>query len=170
MIVEQKICVCKFPIWMYDKDNKEYFAIPVEVAEERGIQRIESDIEVIVKIDDQDVKFLAIPFETASKRGIEIPEIEIVDHDIPIGLLGKDFITKQFVKLKWKKIDPDSYTKKYDIREHIVVAGCKLSDTLKEFDESEKKEKLKCTEKEIFDVLHPIDEFLNQHFMEIEIK
>ncbi len=169
MIVEQKICVCKFPIWMYDKDNKEYFAIPVEVAEERGIQRTESDIEVIVKIDDQDVKFLAIPFETASKRGIEIPEIEIVDHDIPIGLLGKDFITKQFVKVKWHKLN-DDYTKKYDIREHIVVAGCKLSDALKNkvFDELEGKEQLKCTEKEVFSVLHPIDEFLNQHIMEIE--
>jgi hypothetical protein len=158
---------------MYDKDNKEYFAIPVEVAEERGIQRAESDIEVVVKVDDQDVKFLAIPFETARVRGIEIPEIDIVDHDIPIGLLGKDFITKQFVKVKWHKLNDklnDEYTKKYDIREHIVVAGCKHSDALKnkEFDELEGKEKLHCTEKEVFSVLHPIDEFLNQHIMEIE--
>lgn len=165
MNIENKICVCKFPIWMYDKDNREYFALPVEIADERGIQRTISDIEVTVKIDGQDVKFLAIPFDTVAERDIDIPEIEMVEHDIPIGLAGSDFITKNFVKLIWKK-PTDEFTKKYEVQGHIVVAGCKHSETIKVDEEGT--EKLKCTEKEIFSVLHPADEFLNQHIMDIE--
>lgn len=164
-----EVCICKFPIWMYDQNGKEYFAIPIEVVEEKDIKRLPVDLEVTVDIDGQPVKFLAIPFETVAERGIEVPEIEIVDHDIPLGIKG-DYITKQFTKVKWNKITDDSYTKKYDLRDHIVIAGCKRSDALKnkKFDELEGKEKLHCTEKEIFSVLHPMDEFLNEHFGEIE--
>lgn len=160
------ICVCKFPIWMYNKDNKEYFAIPVDVAEEKGIQRQPVDLEVTVDIEGQDTQFLAIPFETVIERGIEIPKWELVDYDIPVGI-GGDYITKQFAKVTWK--DPtDEYTKKYEVKEHIVIAGCKHSEASKIFDELEGKERLQCTEKEIFSVLHPVDEFLNEHIGDID--
>lgn len=162
------ICVCKFPIWMYDKNNKEYFAIPVEVVNEKGIQ-IRPDLgdtEVTVDIEGQDTKFLAIPFETVLERGIEIPEWEIVDYDIPVGLDG-EYITKQFTKLTWKKPAVDSYTKKYEVKGHIVIAGCKHSEAVKTVDD-EGKDKLQCTEKEIYSVLHPMDEFLNEHIGDID--
>jgi hypothetical protein len=163
------ICVCKFPIWMYGKNNKEYFAIPVDVAEEKGIQQRADlgDLEIKVDIEGQDTKFLAIPFETVISRGIEVPEWELVDYDIPVGLHG-EYITKQFAKVTWKKPAVDSYTKKYEVKGHIVIAGCKHSETSKMFDEAEGKEKLQCTEKEIFSVLHPIEEFLNEHIGDIE--
>jgi hypothetical protein len=139
------ICVCKFPIWMYGKNNKEYFAIPVDVAEEKGIQQRADlgDLEIKVDIEGQDTKFLAV------------------------GLHG-EYITKQFAKVTWKKPAVDSYTKKYEVKGHIVIAGCKHSETSKMFDEAEGKEKLQCTEKEIFSVLHPIEEFLNEHIGDIE--
>lgn len=168
------VCVCKFPIWMYDKDNKEYFAIPVDIAEEKGIQKQKEDLEITVEIEGKDVKFLAIPFETVEKRHIEIPEVEMIDYDIPIGLSG-DHITKQFTKVTWKKVT-DEFIKKYEIKGHIVIAGCKHPETLIDIDKIDKSingpgsdgNKLHCTEKEIFAVLHPMDEFLDEHFGDIE--
>jgi hypothetical protein len=167
---------------MYDKDNKEYFALPIDVVKERGIQiekgvenGLNGDLEIDVEIEGKPVKFLAIPFDTVKRRHIEIPEIEIVDHDIPIGLKG-DYITKQFTKVTWKKVT-DEFTKKYDIKGHIVIAGCKPSETVKTGDEEGKDkdgeekfqhQKLQCTEKEIFSVLHPMEEFLEDHIGDIE--
>lgn len=172
MIVEQKICACNYPIWLYDKNDEEYFAIPVEVANEKGIEHRYDlgDLEIVINRDGQDIKFLAIPMKTISERGLEseIPEIEMVDHDSILS--DGSIIVRQFMKVGTSKIT-DEFVKKYDVRGHIFIAGCKPSEMVKEkeFDYfGKEKEVLRCSEKGIFTVFHPIDEFLEKHIVELE--
>jgi hypothetical protein len=166
------ICACNYPVWLYDKNNKEYFSIPFEVAEGKGIQYRPDlgDLEIVINRDSQDIKFLAIPMSTIEERGLqsEIPEIEMVDHET--NLSDGTAIVRQFMKIVWLKISDES-TKKYDVRGHIFIAGCKPSDMIKEKEldlEGKEKEVLHCSEKGIFVVLHPIDEFLEKHIVELE--
>lgn len=177
------ICSCLFPVWIYDnaKDDEEYFALPVEVIEERGIQIREDlgDLLIDIKRDGRDIKFLAIPFKSIEKYGRKdveesVPEIEMVDHEIVLS--DGSHLVKQFMKVTWQKItreDSEKYhIKEYDIRGHIFSAGCEYSDVIKEleFDDllGKEKEVLKCTEKDIYVVLHPINEFLEQHIVELK--
>lgn len=161
------ICSCIFPIWVYDKNDKEYFAMPIEVMDEDGIKKQKGDIEFVVNRDGQDIKFLAVPFESVGIRGIAIPETDTVYHDVKIGEKCDDVIAKQFTKLTWQKLDGKHF-KKYDVRGHIFIAGCEPSDTHKEFDELEGKEVLKCKDKTVYSILHPIDEFIDLHILELE--
>lgn len=157
---------------MYDENGEEYFALPIDVALERGIQirKDLGDLEIIVNRDGRDIIFLAIPFRTVEVRNIEIPEIEMVDHDV---LVGTDVIVKQFMKVKWQKVI-DEIVKKYDLRGHIIIAGCKPSEMVKEltFDDliGKEKEVLRCSDKGIFTALHPMDEFLGLHILELRNK
>lgn len=169
-------CACNYPIWLYDKNDVEYFSIPVEIAKEKGIEHRPDlgDFEIAINRDGQDIKFLAIPMKTISEssRGLEsdiVPEIEIVDHE---SILSDDSsIVRQFMKVVWLKVT-DEFVKKYDVRGHVFIAGCKPSDIVKEkeFDHLEGKEKevLQCSEKGIFAVLHPMDEVLEKHIVELE--
>lgn len=166
------ICACNYPVWLYDRNDVEYFSIPVEVAKEKGIEYRPDlgDLEVVINRDGQDIKFLAIPMKTISERGLEseIPEIEMVDHESILS--DGSIIVRQFMKVVALKIT-DEFVKKYDVRGHIFVAGCKPSEIVKEkeFDYFGKKsEVLRCSEKGIFTVLHPIDEFLEKHILELE--
>lgn len=172
------ICACNYPIWLYDKNNKEYFSIPVDIAKEKGIEYRPDlgDLEIVINRDGQDIKFLAIPMETmsesSSSRGLEsdiIPEIEMVDHESILS--DGPTIVRQFMKVTWLKIT-DEFTKEYDVRGHIFIAGCKPFDMVKEKEfnhlEGEEKDVLRCSEKGIFVVLHPIDEFLDKHIIELE--
>lgn len=175
------ICACNYPVWLYDKNNEEFFAIPVDVANEKGIQHRPDlgDFEIDINRDGQDIKFLAIPMKTISDKtrsrelglgdGTDIiPEIEMVDHETVLS--DGSSIVRQFMKVVWLKVT-DEFVKKYDVRGHIFVAGCKPSEIIKEkeFDDLEGKEKevLHCSEKGIFVVLHPIDEFLEKHIVDL---
>lgn len=166
------ICACNYPIWLYDKNNEEYFSIPVDVAKEKGIEYRPDlgDLEIVINRDEQDFKFLAIPMKTISERGLEsiIPEIEVVDHESILS--DGSTIVRQFVKVVWTKIT-DEIVKKYDVKGHIFIAGCKSSEMVKEkeFDYFGKEnEVLRCSDKGIFVVLHPIDEVLEKHIVELE--
>jgi hypothetical protein len=162
------ICACNYPIWIYDSGGKEYFALPVEIAEDIGIrtQKEFGDLEVTINRDDQDIKFLAIPFETVSERDVEIPDIEIVDHE-------SGGVIKQFMKVTIIKVGKGTYTKKYDVKGHIFIAGCEFSDTIKNMEsdnmksDSKESESPKCIDKLIYEILHPIDEFIEKHIVEI---
>lgn len=172
------ICSCIFPIWMYKQvdgreEEEEFFALPVEVAEERGIEIRDDlgDILLDIRRDGRDIKFVAIPFETVQDRGIEseIPEIQMVEHEI--STKDGSSIVKQFMKVTWQKVTDEFAVKKYDVRGHIFIAGCRPSEMVKEMgiDDLTGKEKeiLRCSEKGIFSVLHPIDEFLESHIEEL---
>lgn len=154
------ICACNYPIWFYDKNNEEYFGIPVEIANEIGIrtQKELGDLEVTINRDDQDIKFLAVPFKGIAERGVDIPDIEIVDHE-------SDGVVKQFMKVTIIKIEKGTYTKKYEVKGHIFVAGCELSET----NDSDKSEEApKCIDKLVYEILHPIDEFIEKHIVELK--
>ncbi len=193
---EEEICICLIPVWMYDENDKEYYSLPVQTIRAQNI-RIRpdlGDVEVTLKREGRDIKFIAMPFETLKERGIEVPQSEMVDHEVPLS--DGTYITKPFMKLTWQKIlnfcgltgsnsigsstgsdstGSDCYhIRKYDVKGHIVSAGCHLSETIKEkkFDEIEGKEKevLRCAnDKDIYVALHPIDEFLESHIEEIHM-
>lgn len=85
-------------------------------------------------------------------RSIENPQFEEVKEE------GFDGIIHEYMAVVWK--DPkNATTKKYDINNHIVVAGCDFP--------TEKKGKLKCVDKQIYVVLHPIDEWIEHHMIKI---
>jgi len=161
------ICGCLYPIWIYDADGKEYFAIPAEIGRDIGMIKQENlgDIEVTINRDDQDIKFLAIPCADIIERGIDIPDIEMVDHEY-------SGVIKQFMKVTWMRAGSGTYTKEYEVREHIFIAGCEFSDTIKrsEFDANssdKENETLKCVDKSVYAILHPIDEFVDKHIVEL---
>lgn len=172
------ICACNYPIWIYDSGGKEYFALPVEIAEDIGIrtQKELGDLEVTINRDEQDIKFLAIPFKDIAERGVDIPDIEIIDNE-------SDGVIKQFMKVTIIKVGKGTYTKKYDVRGHIFVAGCEFSETIKSSDKSEAQsterseverapdesrgEAPKCADKLVYEILHPIDEFIEKHIVDL---
>lgn len=170
------ICACNYPIWLYDKNDDEYFALPVDVAKDKGIIHRPDlgDFEIVIVRDGSDIKFRAMPMKTMDSRGPEfraediIPESEMVDHEVMLS--DGSTIVKQFMKLKWVPTT-DEFLKKYDVKGHIFVAGCKPSELVKEKEvdlEGKETEVLKCSEKGIFSVLHPIDEYLEKHIAELE--
>lgn len=164
-MTESDICICHYPKWVYDKYDKEYYAMPLSILERSGVKKQKGDIEFSLELDEKIVKFLAVPFdENFGKRGIPVPDVEMVYHDVAVG---HDIISKQFMQLTWEKLN-DKHYKKYDVKSHFVLAGCETSDTSKVFDELEGKEILMCENKEVYKALHPIDEFLGQHILELE--
>jgi hypothetical protein len=52
--------------------------------------------------------------------------------------------------------------KKYDVVGHVVFAGCELSEASKGEDGI-----LACDEKSIFKVLHPAEEWIEKHVIEL---
>lgn len=164
-MTDSDICICNYPKWVYDKYDKEYYAMPLSILDQSGVKKQKGDIEFPLELDGNIVKFLAVPFTEVGNRGIPVPDIEAIYHDVSVG---NDIISKQFMELTWQNLDGKHY-KKYDIKNHLILAGCEASETSKQFDELEGKEVLVCTnKKEIYKALHPIDEFLEKHILELE--
>jgi hypothetical protein len=110
----------------------------------------------LVFLDDRDgdeISYVAIPEEIFEELGtIEQPLFEEVKE---IGFDGK---THDYMAVVWK--DPkDATTKKYDVNDHIVVAGCNSP--------TDNKGKLKCVDKTTYVVLHPIDEWIAHHMIKV---
>lgn len=167
MEIEKDICICHYPVWAYDKYNNEWYGLPAIILERMGITKQKGDIEFILERDGVNVNFIAVPFSEVGTRGIPVPENDIVYHDVKIG---NDIVSKQFTKLTWQKPDGKHF-KKYEVRDHYAVAGCEPSETYRESEydnEGKEKEVLKCVNKDVFEVLHPIDEFINMHVLELE--
>jgi len=173
-------CACNYPVWLYDKNDEEYYALPVNVANDKGIVRRPDlgDFEIVINRDGQDIIFLAMPMKTlnSSSRGRDpefriediIPESKMVDHEVMLS--DGTTIVKQFMKLIWVPTT-DEFLKKYDVKGHIFVAGCKPSGLVKEKItdlEGKEVEVLKCSEKGIYSVLHPLDDYLEKHILELE--
>lgn len=136
------ICICLYPLHIVDNRNSdsiEYLAIPQEV------------------IDEMDKK-------------INIPSIDVVKEE------GFDGIIHDYVKIVWAD-SSGAMTKRYDVNNHIMVVGCdspkckvSISKTKKSSSSSKDKYKdkgCKCEEKEVYAVLHPLDEWRSHHIVEI---
>lgn len=103
---------------------------------------------------DTKIEYIAIPTEIfEDMQNIDQPEFEEVEEK------GFDGHFHKYIAVMWK--DPkEATTKKYEINDHIVIAGCDFPRT--------NKGKLKCYDKEIYVVLHPIDEWTEHHIVSIQ--
>jgi hypothetical protein len=108
------------------------------------------------KRNGQEIDYLAMPLEIIDSGIIPVPDIDIQHAE------GLDGIFRDYVAIKWKDITPDLHVKKYDVVGHVVFAGCELSEALKEKDGN-----IKCDTKSIYMVLHPLDEWVENHIVEI---
>lgn len=114
----------------------------------------EFPLDIIDKRAGKEIEYLAMPFDLI-KSGIKPPEdIDVVEEEIE----GKK---SKFVAVIWKKPSEKDDVKKYLVRGHIVIAGCEPS--LKEG-------KLQCDEKDLYMVLHPAEEWLDYHIVELTKK
>lgn len=105
---------------------------------------------IIVDIRDGDIKeFISIPLEIADESFIPIPDMEVVEEK------GFDDKIGKYMKVTWNI--PSGTPKRYNINEHIVLAGCP-------------EEELQCSTKSIFEVYHPIDEWNAYHMLELKDK
>lgn len=100
------------------------------------------------------VKYISIPDEVFDDMGcINKPDFEEVEEE---GFDGK---LHKYMAVLWS--DPThATTKKYDVNDHIVIAGCdaKVVDG----------KKLACKKKELYVVLHPINEWNGFHKVQIK--
>jgi hypothetical protein len=106
----------------------------------------------IILLDNRegsDVEYFSLPFQVISDE-MEgepfVPEMEVVKTESLTGIIGT------YMKVTWKKAP--SWAKKYDITGHIVLAGCP-------------EDARKCDVKSIFEVYHPIDEWIQEHVIEL---
>lgn len=111
---------------------------------------------VIDNRDDRSIEYIAMPIEVIKNGDISVPEIEYEEVE------GFDGIIKSYIAVKWQKIKDGDIVRKYDIVGHIVTAGCELSESSKGEDG-----KLQCSEKSIYTVLHPAEEWVEQHVIEL---
>ena len=106
----------------------------------------------LIIVDERDgieIEFFALPIETIKDGfgfGDTLPDMEVVDAESLTGIIGT------YMKVVWK--EPHSGTKKYDVQGHIVVAGCS-------------EDALECDVKNIYEVYHPIDEWIEYHIIEL---
>lgn len=115
-------------------------------------------LHIIDKRDNEEIEYLAFPDEVIDDMNgkIIVPEFEVIKEE------GFDRKIHEYMGVMWK--DPTgATTKKYEVNDHIVIAGCdsKLSDDGK---------KLQCKKKELYVVFHPLDEWEDFHIVELHKK
>lgn len=91
--------------------------------------------------------FISLPLEILDGVEVPIPDIEIVDEK------GFDDKVHKYMKVKWQDVPKSA--KRYNVSEHIVLAGCP-------------EDRLSCDTKSIFAVYHPIDEWNAYHMIELK--
>lgn len=106
--------------------------------------------------DGMNIEYLAMPVEVIKDGDIRVPDI---DHEEAKGFDG---VTRDYISVKWQEIKDGMVMKKYDVVGHIVYAGCEPSETSKEEDGT-----LVCIDKSIFTVLHPAEEWVEKHVIEL---
>lgn len=102
-------------------------------------------------------EYLAMPIDVIRNGDISVPDIDYEETE------GIDGIIRQYIKITWMKVKDVDIVKKYDIVGHIVTAGCLPEEASKEEDGQ-----LVCTEKMIYSVLHPAEEWVNEHVIELK--
>lgn len=144
------ICSCLYPLHIVDRrdggenDPIEYLAFPQEVIDELGVDENGHGKFKIPKI-----------------RKVREKDLEGIDRD--------------WVKIIWAD-SSFAKTKKYEVNDHLVVAGCDMpvecrfgnnGNNGKGKGKGSHKCKIKCEEKEVYEVLHPLDEWHSHHIVEI---
>lgn len=111
---------------------------------------------IIDNRDGKSIEYLAMPIEVIKDGDMPVPDIDYEEAK------GFDGVTRDYISVKWQKVKDGMFMKKYDVVGHIVMAGCELSDTLKEEDGT-----LSCNDKSIYTVLHPAEEWVDKHVIEL---
>ena len=111
---------------------------------------------IIDKRDAKEVEYIAMPLEVIEDGELPVPDIDVQEAE------GLDGIIRNYVAVRWQDIMPNMHTKKYDVVGHVVTAGCELSEASKGEDGH-----LKCDSKNIYMVLHPLEEWMEKHVIEI---
>lgn len=100
--------------------------------------------------DGSETEYYALPIQVISNE-MEgqpfVPDMETVETESLTGIIGT------YMKVIWKQ--PPPWAKKYDVAGHIVVAGCEEDTRV-------------CDAKGIFEVYHPIDEWIQGHIIELK--
>ncbi len=104
----------------------------------------------------KEIEYLAMPIQTIEGGDMSVPDIEYVETE------GFDGITRGYISVTWKKVEKGDIVKKYDVVGHIVTAGCQPEDASKGEDGM-----LVCDEKNIYVVLHPIEEWIDRHIIDL---
>lgn len=113
---------------------------------------------IIDSRDGRSIEYLAMPVEVIKGADISVPDIDYEETE------GLDGIIRGYISVKWQKVKDGDSVRKYDIVGHIVIAGCELSEMSKEEDGQ-----MVCTEKSIYTVLHPIEEWIDEHVIELPL-
>lgn len=97
-----------------------------------------------------------MPIEVIKDGDMPVPEIDYEETE------GFDGIIKSYISVKWQNIKDSDIMKKYDVAGHIAIAGCTLQET------SIMDGSITCTDKSIFKVLHPAEEWVKEHVIELK--
>lgn len=111
---------------------------------------------IIDKRDAKEIEFIAMPLEVINDGELPVPDIDTLETE------GLDGIVRHYVSVTWRPVTPDMHTKKYDVVGHVVTAGCELSEAIQGEDGH-----LQCDSKSIYVVLHPLEEWVEKHIIEI---
>lgn len=134
------ICSCLYPLHIVDKRDS------------------------ISGEDSDSIEYLAIPQEVIDEMGkkINIPSIEVIKEE------GFDGVKRDYVKVVWAD-SSGAMTKRYDVNDHIMIIGCDAPKCKiqKGKDKHKDRSGCKCDEKEVYAVLHPLDEWHSHHIVEI---
>lgn len=106
-------------------------------------------LHIIDKRDDEDIiEFLAFPDEFIDDVDgeIKVPKFEVIEED-----------GKKYMSVLWKDM-LSANVKRYDVNEHIILAGCESKIDGK---------KLQCKRKELYLVLHPLEEWNAYHVVNL---
>jgi len=112
---------------------------------------------IIDNRDGKGIEYLAMPIEAIKGGDMPVPDIEYEETE------GFDGIVRGYIAVKWQKIKDGAIVKKYDVVGHIVTAGCQPEEASTGEDG-----KLVCDEKNIYVVLHPVEEFVERHIIELK--
>lgn len=111
---------------------------------------------VIDKRDDEDDEVLSGNDEEDQEDHITYIAVPEGMTNLPLDIYIKD----DFVIVKWRDIKSSDHIKEYETNEHIVIAGCSSPVEMKNG-------QLKCDDKDIYMVSHPVADWLDDHIRDI---
>jgi len=111
----------------------------------------------LVILDTRDgsiVEYIALPTELVKGGDMPVPSIDIVDTE------GVDGVKRKYAAVQWQELNHTN-VKEYEVSGHTVIVGCESSAVSMQDGE------MKCDSKSMYIVLHPFDEWVDNHFVQL---
>jgi hypothetical protein len=109
---------------------------------------------IIDNRDGDNVEYTAMPTDLIEGGDIPAPTI------VPIKTEGLDGILRDYIAVQWQQLAHQNI-KGYDVIGHVVYAGCEPSEIKIVNGE------VKCDSKKIYIVLHPAEEWIDHHMIQL---